>query len=119
LQYHKFRAWRTIKIYVAGLWWYYANIINDEDFASKIPYPKEEQDLPIVISRNELKKLFDYYEPPAYQKPKTILVIELLKLIHNVEVEKCKHWGGRMIVIESKDRPRAKSRASPLINVAL
>ncbi|MCD6596165.1 MAG: phage integrase N-terminal SAM-like domain-containing protein [Bacteroidales bacterium] len=26
LQYHKFRAWRTIKIYVAGLRWYYSHI---------------------------------------------------------------------------------------------
>ena len=65
-----------------------------------------------------LRKLFEYFELPAYQKPKTILVIELLKLIHNVEVGICRHCGGRMIVIESKDRPRAKSRASPLIKVA-
>jgi len=65
-----------------------------------------------------LEKLFEYFELPAYQKPKTILVVELLKLIHNVEVGICRHCGGRMIVIESKDRPRAKSRASPLIKVA-
>ena len=62
LQYHKFRAWRTIKIYVAGLRWYYANMLNDENFAFKIPYPKEEQDLPIIVSREELKKLFDAAE---------------------------------------------------------
>ena len=37
LQYHKFRAWRTIKIYVAGLRWYYSNMLNDEEFAFKIP----------------------------------------------------------------------------------
>ncbi|MCD4772257.1 MAG: phage integrase N-terminal SAM-like domain-containing protein [Bacteroidales bacterium] len=54
LQYHKFRAWRTIKIYVAGLRWFYTNMLDDEDFAFKIPYPKEEKDLPVVISRNEL-----------------------------------------------------------------
>ena len=59
LQYHKFRAWRTIKIYVAGLRWYYSNILNMEDFAFKIPYPKEEEDLPIIISRNELQRLFN------------------------------------------------------------
>ena len=56
LQYHKFRAWRTIKIYVAGLRWFYTNMLDDEDFAFKIPYPKEEKDLPVVISRNELYK---------------------------------------------------------------
>jgi hypothetical protein len=65
-----------------------------------------------------LEKLFEYFELSAYQKPKTILVIELLKLIHNVEIGKCKHCGGRMIVIESKDRPMARSRASPMIKVA-
>jgi hypothetical protein len=73
-----------------------------------------------LSSRNKtqmLKKLFEYFEKPAYQKPKTILVVELLKLIHNVEVGVCKHCGGRMRVIESKDRPQ-KTRASPLIEVA-
>jgi len=58
LQYHKFRAWRTIKIYVAGLRWYYTHMLNREELAFKIPYPREEQDLPIVLSRRELFKLF-------------------------------------------------------------
>jgi len=73
-----------------------------------------------LSSRNKtpmLKKLYEYFELPAYHKPKTILVIELLKLIHNVEVGICKHCGGRMRVVESKDRPQ-KTRASPLIKVA-
>ncbi len=73
-----------------------------------------------LSSRNKtqmLKKLFEYFEKPAYTKPKTILVVELLKLIHNVEVGVCKHCGGRMRVIESKDRPQ-KTRASPIIKVA-
>lgn len=59
MQYKKFRAWRTIKIYVAGLRWYYQHIENNEELASKIPYPKEEQDLPVVLSRDELSKLFE------------------------------------------------------------
>ena len=67
LQYHKFRAWRTIKIYVAGLRWYYANILDNEDFAFKIPYPKEEQDLPVIISRQELKKLFLAADNPKHK----------------------------------------------------
>jgi len=58
LQYHKFRAWRTIKIYVAGIRWYYTNMLEMEKFAFQIPYPKEEKDLPVVVSRNELFKLF-------------------------------------------------------------
>jgi len=67
LQYQKFRAWRTIKIYVAGLRWYYANMLDDEKFAFKIPYPKEEQDLPIILSRNELLKLFLAAENPKHR----------------------------------------------------
>ena len=73
-----------------------------------------------LSSRNKtpmLKKLFEYFDKPAYKKPKTILVVELLKLIHNVEFGVCKHCGGRMRVIESKDRPQ-KTRASPIIKVA-
>ncbi len=73
-----------------------------------------------LSSRNKthmLEKLFEYFDKPAYTKPKTILVVELLKLIHNVEVGGCIHCGGRMIVIESKDRPQ-KTRASPIIKVA-
>ncbi len=58
LQYHKFRAWRTIKIYVAGIRWYYAHMLNMEELAFKVPYPKEEQDLPVVVSRLELFKIF-------------------------------------------------------------
>lgn len=67
LQYHKFRAWRTIKIYVAGLRWFYTNMLDDEEFAFKIPYPKEEKDLPVVISRNELYKLFSACDNPKYK----------------------------------------------------
>ena len=62
LQYHKFRAWRTIKIYVAGIRWYFTYIENNPEFALKIPYPKEEKDLPIVCSREELYKLFSACE---------------------------------------------------------
>ena len=67
LQYYKFRAWRTIKIYVAGLRWFYTNILDDEEFAFKIPYPKEEKDLPVVISRNELYKLFSACDNPKHK----------------------------------------------------
>lgn len=59
LQYTKKRAWRTIKIYVAGLRWYYGNIENNAGLAVQIPYPKEEKDLPKVLSREELKLFFD------------------------------------------------------------
>lgn len=51
--------WRTIKLYVAGLRWYYQHIANDEVMAMQIPYPKEKPSLPQILSREELTKLFD------------------------------------------------------------
>ncbi len=79
-----------------------------------------------LSSRNKtqmLEKLFEYFQMSTYEKPKTILMVELLKLVHNVKVGVCKHCGGKMVVIESKDRPRArlptiKAYASLQINVA-
>lgn len=59
LQVEKKRNWRTIKIYVAGLRWYYQHINNDLDLATQIPYPKEKPSLPQVLSREELTLLFD------------------------------------------------------------
>ncbi|MEA2041662.1 MAG: IS91 family transposase [Bacteroidota bacterium] len=73
-----------------------------------------------LSSRNKtpmLKKLFEYFKKPAYTKPKSILVAELIKLIYKVEVGVCKHCGGQMRVIESKNRPQ-KTRASPIIKMA-
>ncbi len=32
--------WRTIKLYVAGLRYYYQEIVMDEELALQIPYPK-------------------------------------------------------------------------------
>lgn len=64
-----------------------------------------------------LTKLFEYFKLPTYKKHEALLVFEILKLVHNEEVGICKHCGGKMILIESKDRP-TKSRASPCINKA-
>ena len=51
--------WRTLKIYVAGLRWYYQHLLNDKETAFSIPYPKEEKTLPQILSRQELTSLFD------------------------------------------------------------
>ena len=59
LHVEKERNWRTIKLYVAGLRWYYQHIANDEVMAMQIPYPKEKPSLPQILSREELTKLFD------------------------------------------------------------
>lgn len=57
-QHEKSRKWRTMKLYVAGLRWYYKNIESNVDLAKKIPYPREEHSLPIILSREELNRLF-------------------------------------------------------------
>jgi len=92
LQYHKFRAWRTIKVYVAGIRWYYSHILNMEDLAYKVPYPKEEQDLPIILSRRELFKLFSNCDNVKHKLMLTMLYAsglrrnELLNLrLENIE----------------------------------
>ena len=50
--------WRTIKLYVAGLPYYYSEIVEDIELAARIPYPKERPSLPQVMSRESLKQLF-------------------------------------------------------------
>ena len=50
--------WRTNKMYVAGLRYYWTHMLEDEEFAGKIPYPKEHPSLPKILSREELSKLF-------------------------------------------------------------
>ena len=51
-------SWRTMKLYVAGLRWYYRHIEYNETLAKKIPYPKEELHLPEILSREDLSRLF-------------------------------------------------------------
>lgn len=63
----KQRNWRTIKIYVAGLRWYYQHMLGDVEMASFIPYPKEEKTLPRIISREELTKLFNACTNPKHR----------------------------------------------------
>lgn len=59
LKVEKERNWRTIKIYVAGIRWYYQHVLDDEETAMSIPYPKEEKSLPQILSREELTDLFN------------------------------------------------------------
>jgi site-specific recombinase XerD len=67
LQVEKERNWRTIKIYVAGLRWYYQHMANQVDLAMQIPYPKEKPSLPKVLSREELTRLFDSCLNPKHR----------------------------------------------------
>jgi site-specific recombinase XerD len=59
LHVEKERNWRTIKIYVAALRWYYQHMVDQVDLARQIPYPKEKPSLPKILSREELSALFD------------------------------------------------------------
>ncbi len=59
LKIEKERNWRTVKIYVAGIRWYYQHVMGDEGTAMAIPYPKEEKSLPQILSREELSDLFN------------------------------------------------------------
>lgn len=51
--------WSTSKMYVAGLRYYWTHILDDQEFASRIPYPREKPSFPKVLSREELATLFD------------------------------------------------------------
>ena len=59
LQHDQGLHWRTLKIYVAGLRYYYQEMVMDSELSSQIPYPKEKPSLPKVISREELQQVFD------------------------------------------------------------
>jgi integrase/recombinase XerD len=50
--------WQTIKLYVAGLRYYYQEIVGEIELAAQIPYPKEKPSLPQIRSREELSQLF-------------------------------------------------------------
>ena len=52
-------SWQSVKMFVAGLRYYWMHILEDGEFADKIPYPKEQPSLPKILSREELRSLFD------------------------------------------------------------
>lgn len=60
LQLDQERGWRTIKIYVAAFRWFYEHLLGAREFAHLIPYPKEKPSLPCILSRQELRRLFDH-----------------------------------------------------------
>ena len=52
------RAYQN-KIYVVGIRCYWKHILEDQYFAYRIPYPKEQPSLPKILSHEELSKLFN------------------------------------------------------------
>ena len=67
-----------------------------------------------LSSRNKttvLVKLHDYFNLDKYEKPRKLTTLEVLELVYKTKPGVCKVCGGRLIVVESKQRPR--SRDSP------
>ena len=50
--------WRSIKMYVAGLRYFYTEMALKPKLAMQIPYPKEKPSLPQIASREELALFF-------------------------------------------------------------
>lgn len=50
LKEEKQRNWRTVKIYVAGLRWYYQHVANDVETAKLIPIPKRKEHCPVLLA---------------------------------------------------------------------
>jgi integrase/recombinase XerD len=66
-------SWAKIKLDAAGLKYFYREMMQDEQLASTIPYPKEEKSLPLILSREELTRLFD-----AAANPKHRVILRLI-----------------------------------------
>ena len=68
-----------------------------------------------LSSRNKTKmlgKLHKYFKLPVYEKPQKILVFALMKLVYKRDIGVCKYCGGKLRLIESKDRPRASPKVA-------
>ena len=76
--------WRTNKMYVAGLRYYWTHMLEDEEFASKIPYPKEHPSLPKILSRQELSLLFNSCNNDKHQVMFTFHLRAWPILYHNL-----------------------------------
>ena len=69
-----------------------------------------------LSSRNKtdkLEKLYEYFNLNKYVKPCKLTTLEVLEMVYKIKPGVCKVCGGRLIVIEVKQRPR--SRASPKV----
>jgi integrase/recombinase XerD len=60
-------SWAKIKLDVAALKYFYRQMAHDEALASSIPYPKQEKSLPLVLSREELRRLFNAAPNPKHR----------------------------------------------------
>ena len=87
--------WRTIKIYVAGLRYFYQEMALDVELAKQIPYPKEKPSLPVVVSREELQLFFDGCINPKHRV--------LFRLIYSAGVRRSELVHLKITDIDTKD----------------
>jgi integrase/recombinase XerD len=91
-------SWAKIKLDVAGLRYYYREILEDEALASKIPYPKEEKSLPAILSREEMLQLFASCKNPKHRV--------ILRLVYSSGLRRSELINLRIADIDSKDGKR-------------
>ena len=91
-------SWAKIKLDVAGLRYYYREILDDEELASKIPYPKEEKSLPAILSREELLQLFACCKNPKHRV--------ILRLVYSSGLRRSELINLKIADIDSKDNKR-------------
>lgn len=88
-------SWAKIKLDVAALRYYYRELLDDEELACKIPYPKEEKTLPTILSREELLDLFN-----ACQNKKHRII---LRLVYSAGLRRSELIHLKIEDIDSKD----------------
>lgn len=87
--------WRTNKMYVAGLRYYWNHMLQDQEFADRIPYPKEQPSLPKILSREELTLLFDAFNNPKHKA--------LFRLIYSSGLRRSELRNLKITDIETQD----------------
>jgi len=87
--------WRTLKLYVAELRYYYQEMVLNTDLAKQIPYPKEKPSLPRIISRSELQQLFDGCQNYKHKV--------MFRLIYSAGLRRSELVNLRLVDIETQD----------------
>lgn len=89
------QSWIKIKLDVAGLRYYFREMIGDEHLAGQIPYPKEVKSLPSFLSRSELRQLFDGCKNPKHRV--------ILRLIYSAGLRRCELIQLKITDIDTSD----------------
>lgn len=115
--------WRTNKMYVAGLRYYWSHMLDNEEFASRIPYPKEHPSLPKLLSREELAIFFNSCNNDKHRVIFRLIYSsglrrsELLNLkLHDIETKDGK---SRIRIIKGKGKKDRYTVLSPIVLLEL